>query len=678
MGQDNRSRSVDLKRCIMITTILMLMGVLLFGVPAVVHQLNILKINGLRLGYFASSHITIVLSVALVCAVLSGRVGERLGNYPMGLASGDLLLGVGMSIGLLGAPVLLGLAGHIYRFGYDGLAVGLGWVGGLALYAIWLAPKLREAGGRSIPGYFRNRFNFAPLTWSGLALTTLFVCGLLAAIVAMLASTAQTIFEVNIWPVSLFVFLTLALFALVNPSTTAFRYAVIVCGAVAVAAYLATVIFAGIVEFGAVLPHLGYGSALETVAVHEHRALVAGVADPITFKAHARAEVHYNSLNFAVLTMCLMLGTAVAPHLISSASLFGLNDHGGANSANLGVAHRHTSAVLLWAIVCVATLIITAPVLATLAKLAVFRDLVNQAPSELPAWLVSLPFDVNIVEICGRAGNDLTLVAEACAALPDFPGTLRVDDINVSGPQVLPLVLAAARAPIWLWVLMGAGICAAFLATAMVLLQSLKQALRDCLLADETGNSLEPDDLAASSATADHRRKMRRIEALATVFVIVVVAAAALIAPYFEGKGNQLILGCFSVMAGSVLPVFALSLFAATLPAGAALCGLLVGGGLSLLYLLGTMFAPVVFFHLTSPLSDASAYAIEDYYELLSLWRSANPAKATDAWATLTTHTQPLANLWGLLPWTAGLFGMVSALVPMLVAVVFARRRPSA
>ncbi len=675
MGQDNRSRSVGLKHCIMITAILMLMGVLLFGVPAVVHQLNVLKINGLGLGYFASSHVTIVLSVALVCAVLSGRVGERLETYTVGLASGDLLLGVGMSIGLLGAPMLLGLASHIYQFGYDGLAVGLGWVGGLALYAIWLAPKLREAGGRSIPGYFRSRFNFALLTWTALALTTLFVCGLLTAFVAMLASTAQTILGINVWPVSLFVFLILALFALVNPSTTAFRYAVIVCGTIAVAAYLATVVFAGVVEFGAVLPHLGYGSAVETVATLEHKALVAGVADPVTFKAHARAEVHYSSLNFAVLTLCLMLGTAVAPHLISSASLFGLNDRGPAVSANLGVSHRRTSAVLLWALVCVATLIITAPVLATLAKLAVFRDLVNQAPLELPAWLVSLPLDANIVEICGRAGNDLKPVAEACAALPDFPGTLRVDDINVSGPQVLPLALAAARAPIWLWVLIGAGLCAAFLATAMVLLQSLKQALCDCLLVDRTGNSLELGDVPALSATADHLRKMRRIETVATVLAVAVVAGAALIAPYFEGKAYHLVLGCFSVMAGSVLPVFALSLFATTLPAGAALCGLWVGGGLSLLYLLGTMFAPVVFFHLTSPLSDASAYAIADYYELLSLWRSAAPANATDAWATLTTHTQPLANWWGLLPWTAGLFGMVSALVAMLVAVVFSGLR---
>ncbi len=627
----------------------LILSVVVFALPATVHVLNLLKVHGFPFGYFVTAHAVPVLCAVLVWVVVWRQSAATKPNRIIAMPGSALLSGLSFSIASLGMPLACVLTAAAFHQGYDGLVLGLGWTAGTAVLAVWTAPMFIDYRVRSLVGLLGQALQSPSVGFVAVVVTAVVSGGLLVAVFAEFADIGANVLGFRRPDVLFAAAGVVAVVAVLVPLTW-LRKIFLAFALVMILALVVIVIWIGISQSGGIIPQFGYGSALEAIADLEHQALISGAADPVTFKVHARPEVHFSRMNFAVLTLCLMLGTAVMPHILTAAMV--LSDAGRVRTAWKVEAGFWPGA---YAVTIVVLLVVTVPAIAAVAKLVVFRDVVGQQISDLPTWLFATPWKVSVAEICGHATTDVATVIAACGAQLDQTGMLRIDDVAVSGGQVVLMVLAATKAPIWLWCVYALGACAAFASLAVMLGLSLKIALEDCI-------ALRQNEMQKAAGTAN-----------VLISVAVLIALAAYLALITKVPANEMVVGSFSLAAGAFFPTVLVATWWPRVKPTVVMTGLVAGLIGGLLYLLGTLLAPVVFFHLTMPLSNATNYAIEDYFELLALWRSAGPETSSTAWTVLTEHCRPLANWWGLRPSAAGLIGMIFAGVAMLVAMAFGR-----
>ncbi len=606
------------------------LGLLIFALPAGVHQLNAFKVHGFPLGFFSVAHIAIVSCAILMFAV--GRAPSR------GRVHG-IWVGFGFAAAVLSAPIILLYPGLLYELGYDGLMLGLACIAGLLLSAMWFVPEFSAHRVRTFSGYAAQRFQSPTAAWLVFVVAALVMVLFLAALLAQAADMASDLVSFDKTKTLLLLALTIFLTsAFVNIGSDFFRSSMSMSGVVAVILVLAIAAWAGFVEFGSPLPQLGYGHVLEALGVSERAALVAGFADPVTFKTHARPEVHYSLINFAALTFCLMLGVAVMPHLFSSAPFT-------EDQQNFSF-----SWAMSWAVFAVALLLITIPALTVFAKSAVFQNLIGQSVSRgLPGWLWGAGVGVEVAEICGSRAADLPSIEAACRAVPDAVAGLRVDDVKVSNGQVIPMVLASSNAPLVLWICFALTVTLAFLATTVAVVRSI------CLSVSETSVVSEQD-------------RTRWLQWLVASFAF--IAMAAVLAFFSKATPVDLMIGALSILAGAFAPMLIASLWWSGMTGVTAIVGVVSGAIVSALYWGGITFVPAVFFSLSEPLSNASFYAIEDFKELLSVWRVADGNEKAQAWIAMNEYARPLANWWGLTSGAAGLIALPVSCVAMVISAM--------
>ena len=227
----------------------------------------------------------------------------------------------GMATGAdwMSAASFIGLAGTLYLTGYNGLAFIMGWTGGYCLVALLLAPYLRKFGQFTIPDFLGERYggHLPRLLGVGAAILCSFTY-LVAQIygVGLITSRLTGVaFELGI-----FLGLGGILVCSFLGGMRAVTWTQVAQYIVLIVAYLMPVIWLSVKQTGAPLPQAVYGYQLEKVSAREKeleqdpkelevRAIFARLSDTLAeklkdpakalFEDKARAEARLTALREA-------------------------------------------------------------------------------------------------------------------------------------------------------------------------------------------------------------------------------------------------------------------------------------------------------------------------------------------------------------------------------------------
>jgi cation/acetate symporter len=535
------------------------------------------------------------------------------------------------------------MAGTLYLLGYDGLAFVLGWTGGYVLVAILVAPFLRKFGAYTVPDFLSARYggNFARL----IGVVVLFSCSFTYVVAQIYATGIISARFLGLdFNVAVYVGLAGILVCSMLGGMRAVTWTQVAQYIVLIIAYLIPAIWMSTVKTGVPIPQIMQGEALANITALE---TAQGIAvNHITPFAHGG----YNSLNFFLLVLCLMVGTASLPHV-----LMRYFTTPSVREARVSVA---------WSLLFIFLLYFTAPAYAAFAKWTmldlVASGLTPDNIAEKAGWMMRwAQADGALVQICGKAAVDAAAIAAACAQ--QGVTTLGFANINLNADMIVLATPEMAGMPYVISGLVAAGGLAAALSTADGLLLAIANAL---------SHDIYYKMIDQNAPTA------RRL-VVSRVLLVVVAIAAAYVASTKPGDILAMVSWAFSIAAAGLFPALVLGVWWKRTNSAGAIAGMIAGFGLCMYYLLGTRYGAVGFYEMWSGLSTATAEQVTRFQELKAAWEAAAPDAKAAAWTALDRHAQIIANWWGVKNLSAAAFGLpVGFLVMILVSKL--TKEPSA
>jgi cation/acetate symporter len=334
-------------------------------------------------------------------------------------------------------------------------------------------------------------------------------------------------------------------------------------------------------------------------------------------KIHAAPFTSFTPANYFWLIFCLMVGTASLPHVLMR------------YFTTPSVREARTS--VAWSLFFIFLLYFTAPAYAAFSKLEVYSTLIGKPLDQLPQWIYnwgSLPTGAGappLVSICGKAAVNLQAVLEACKAIANHPGILRVQDFGINTDVVVISTPEIAGLPYVITGLVAAGGLAAALSTADGLLLAIANALSH----DIYYKLIDPNAPTA-----------RRL-VVSRVLLVVVAIAAAWTASQRPADILAMVSWAFSLAAGGLFPALVLGIWWKRATNQGAFWGIIAGFGVTLLYLVVTRYFPgfgASYLGMSSLTNPAGAPLIPDMAKAL-----AAPG-AMDSWVAAS---HPLASRVG-------------------------------
>jgi cation/acetate symporter len=545
--------------------------------------------------------------------------------------------GLSLAADAISAPFLLGLAGAVFAWGYDGLAYGLGLGAGILLLQLLIAPLMPKMGARTLPELFALRFGgWAPRAAAAVAVAVAMATLLVAQLMVGGLVTAR-LFGLDAGAA-----IAVAGAALLAVHVLGGRFARTWIRALVfllmLLALLAPAVQLSADWYGLPVPQVAYANALAQIQGLEETLLEQDLADPAVMKPMLTPFVSLDPLNFFGLVLGLALGLACLPNVLARHVM--------------GTSARAARWSAVWALLFAFLLLSVAPALAAYAKLAVLKLVAGHTDlARLPEWIFAYG-RLGLVEVCGAAATDAAAVAKACAALPDAGAALRLQDVALSpdmialaapeitglGPAMLALIAAAALA--------------AFLVTADGPLVAIVGAL---------GGDARRRSWLAPFAIAAIALVLAGLVASTRPASILDVAAAS-----------------FTLAAAGLFVPLVMGLWWRRASAPAATVAVIAGLAVALHYLLATRYLAVGFFETWQSLSSAGPTAREVFGALKDAWATAAPGAAKDAaWAALDAHAQGIANWWGIGNLATILIALPVAIAAMiLVSLAAPQQRP--
>ncbi len=270
--------------------------------------------------------------------------------------------------------------------------------------------------------------------------------------------------------------------------------------------------------------------------------------------------------NFLALALCLMLGTAAMPHVLTR--------------FNTTPSVREARRSVAWSLAFISLLYLAAPALAVMVKWEVLNHLIGTPFDQLPSWIKRWSkLDPGLVSAFDFNGDGILQLAEL---------HLGGDVIVLAAPEIggLPVVVTS---------LVAAGGLAAALSTADGLLLTISNALAH----DLYYRVINPTAPA-----------MRRVM-LSKFLVLVVALAAAFVAQLRLTDILQFVSAAFSLAASVLFPALVLGIFWRRATRWGATTGMLVGMGVCVYYMVTTHPALRGWFGVTRPLADCLWWGIE-------------------------------------------------------------------
>ncbi|MFZ6754664.1 sodium:solute symporter family protein [Undibacterium sp. Dicai25W] len=264
---------------------------------------------------------------------------------------------------------------------------------------------------------------------------------------------------------------------------------------------------------------------------------------PYAAKTTSESDVKRN--NFIALVLCLMMGTAALPHVLTR------------YYTTPSVTASRDS--VFWSLFFIMLLYITIPAIAILIKYDIYTSLVGTQFSNLPSWVT---YWANIDKL-----NPLISIIDV-----NKDGIVQLSEINIDGDIIVLATPEIAGLPYVISGLVAAGGLAAALSTADGLLLTISNSLSH----DVYYKILDP------SASTQKRVTISKL------FLLVVALFAAYIASLKPADILSLVGAAFSVAASTLFPALVLGIFWKRTNHQGAVAGIITGFCVCVFYMLYT------------------------------------------------------------------------------------------
>ncbi len=359
------------------------------------------------------------------------------------------------------------LAGGVYFGGHGYLAFVVGWTGGYVLVASLMAPYLRKFGCYTVPDFIGTRYGGKLARLCAVVVLVVasftYVTAQINATGTIASRALQIPFEVGVW----FGLLGILLCSMLG-GMRAVTWTQVAQYIVLIIAYLVPVIWMSNKQGFGMIPHFGYGDAVNKITELEPL-LGLGTAGDAAFSAQLKADGYkvavltgphngpegtaLSSWKFVTLAFCMMAGTASLPHILMRYF----------TTPTVKAARNSVG----WSLFFIFLLYFTAPTLATLTKLQLLDPelptaIIGKAYEEVAAldWIQKW-HEVKMLAINDSNGDGILQLNEFW---------MRRDIVVLATPEIagLPYVISG---------LVAAGGMAAAMSTADGLLLAIANAL---------------------------------------------------------------------------------------------------------------------------------------------------------------------------------------------------------
>ncbi len=479
----------------------------------------------------------------------------------------------GMAIGAdwMSAASFISMAGLIAAGGYANSTFLMGWTGGYVLLAMLLAPYLRKFGKFTVPEFIGDRF------YSKNARLVAVVCLIVASVTYVIGQMAgagvafSRFLEVEATTGLIIAAVVVFIYAVLG-GMKGITYTQVAQYCVLIVAYTIPAVFISLQLTGNAIPPLGLFSTHADSGMPILDKLNQVITD-LGFNEYT-ADID-NKLNMVLFTLSLMIGTAGLPHVIIR--FFTVPK----------VADARWSAG--WALVFIALLYLTAPAVASMARLNLMTTIYPEGTAAQPIEYEARPAWIQTWEETGlikfedknsdgriQVYNDKNeQFASTTAQERGWNGNELVvnnDILVLANPEI-------ANLPGWVIGLIAAGGLAAALSTAAGLLLAISSAVSH--------------DLIKGSINPNISEKGELLAARISMAVAIVVATWLGINP--PGFAAQVVALAFGIAAASLFPALMMGIFSKRVNNVGAIAGMLSGLIFTLVYIFmykGWFFIP--------------------------------------------------------------------------------------
>ena len=520
---------------------------------------------------FAINLIFVGGSFALYIAIaIWARAGSTKEFYVAGGGVNPVMNGMATAADWMSAASFISMAGLIAAGGYANSTFLMGWTGGYVLLAMLLAPYLRKFGKFTVPEFIGDRF------YSKNARFVAVACLIIASVTYVIgqmtgAGVAFSRFLEVDSNTGLMIAAVIVFLYAVMGGMKGITYTQVAQYVVLIIAYTIPAVFISLQLTGNALPPLGLFSEHTQSGMPLLQKLDMIVRD-LGFTDYT-ADVS-NKLNMVLFTLSLMIGTAGLPHVIIR--FFTVPK----------VSDARWSAG--WALVFIALLYLTAPAVASMARLNLLTTIYPAGETanaisyaERPDWIKNwevtglIQFDDKNSDGRIQMYNDKSEAFKQTATERGWNGnelTVNNDILVLANPEI-------ANLPGWVIGLIAAGGLAAALSTAAGLLLAISSAVsHDLIKGSINPNISEKGELTAARIS---------------------MAAAIVVATWLgmnpPGFAAQTVALAFGIAAASIFPALMMGIFSKRVNNTGAIAGMLAGLLSTVLYIflyLGWFFIP--------------------------------------------------------------------------------------
>ncbi|MFW5824945.1 MAG: sodium:solute symporter family protein [Marinobacter sp.] len=496
-----------------------------------------------------------------ILIALWAKAGSTSDFYVAGGGVHPVTNGAAIGADWMSAASFISMAGLIASGGYANSTFLMGWTGGYVLLAMLLAPYLRKFGKFTVPEFIGDRF------YSRNARLVAVLCLIVASVTYVIGQMAgagvafSRFLEVDATTGLIIAAVVVFIYAVLG-GMKGITYTQVAQYCVLIIAYTIPAIFIAIELTGNPVPPLAMFST-HTESGQPILTTLNQIVSDLGFNEYT-ADVD-NKLNMVLFTLSLMIGTAGLPHVIIR--FFTVPK----------VADARWSAG--WALVFIALLYLTAPAVASMARLnlmtTIYPDGVQEEPIEYadrPEWMQTWE-ETGLIQYEDKNNDGRIQVyndgneefAETTAEERGWEGNeldVNNDILVLANPEIADL-------PGWVIGLIAAGGLAAALSTAAGLLLAISSAVSH--------------DLIKGAINPNISEKGELLAARISMALAIVVATYLGANP--PGFAAQVVALAFGIAAASLFPALMMGIFSKRVNNKGAISGMLAGLIFTLVYI---------------------------------------------------------------------------------------------
>ncbi len=525
--------------------------------------------TNLQMWTYAVVGATFLLYIFIAIKARATTTGEF---YVAGKGVHPVLNGMATGADWMSAASFISMAGLIAFKGYDASVYLMGWTGGYCLLAMLLAPYLRKYGKFTVPEFIGDRF------YSQTARVVAVICLIVASLTYVIGQmkgigVAFSRFLEMPFETGLFVGMGIVFIYAVLGGMKGVTYTQIAQYCVLIFAYTVPAVFISLSLTGNAIPQLGLGSVMaDGSGVHLLEKMDQTLTD-LGFAAYTAQKG--STINMFLLTLSLMIGTAGLPHVITR--FFTVPKV------------RDARSTAGWSLVFIALLYTTAPAVGAMARLNLINtiqaDSVGADTSQnlkidsLPAWFTNWE-KTGLLKYEDKNGDGRIQYVGPNYKGVDANGNVVVNEMTKVDRDIMVLANPEiAQLPNWVIALVAAGGIAAALSTAAGLLLAISSAISHDII-----KGIVAKDISDKGELMAGR--------IAMAGAICVAGWLGLNPPGFAAQTVAL---AFGLAASSIFPALMMGIFAKRVNNIGAVCGMLSGLTLTLVYIFwfkGWLFIP--------------------------------------------------------------------------------------